>query len=373
MIRYLQDREKLDCRSLWEEAFPEDSQSFCDYYFEEKIKDNRILVREEAGFIQAMLHLNPYRLAVNGYRWRVEYIVGVATRADCRRRGYMRELLTDMFAELYEDEMPFVFLMPAAKEIYLPYDFVYIFDQPVWKLKEPDQLVYQTIFPMEEPGIREPEQPFSKPDPLWRDGFGWHKRLDNVAGWINRWLQQNYQVYAVRDGAYLERLGRELESENGKMELIYDGGRMIGVRGEWGSKSSEQRFLYCEIGYREQAAVKPAIMARIVKLTNFIKAIRLNKSCRQEEVQILLQVHDHWIAANNGLWKWYLTKEMSWAEPMETSALTAAEGNSGNESVLELSIGQLTSWLFGYEVPAVCRPYQEIVRTFKNVFLDEIV
>lgn len=373
MIRYLQDREKPACRNLWEEAFPEDSQSFCDYYFEEKIKDNRILVREEAGIIQAMLHLNPYCLAVNGYRWRVEYIVGVATRADCRRRGYMRQLLTDTFAGLYEDEMPFVFLMPAAKEIYLPYDFVYIFDQPVWKLKKPDQLVYQTIFPTEEHGTQEPQQSFCKAAPLRHDGFGWHKRLDNVAGWINHWMQLNYQVYAVRDGVYLDRIGKELQSENGKMELLYDGGRMIGVRGEWGSKKSEQRFLYCENGYQEQVAVKPAIMGRIIKLTNFIKVIRLKKSCRQEEVQILLQVHDHWIAGNNGLWKWYLTKEMSWAEPMETSELTAAEVGAGNEAVLELSASQLTSWLFGYEVPAVCRPYQEIVSTLQNVFLDEIV
>ena len=49
MIRYLNGDEKGASRDLWEEAFPEDSRSFDDYYFLEKMKDNRILVLEEGG------------------------------------------------------------------------------------------------------------------------------------------------------------------------------------------------------------------------------------------------------------------------------------------------------------------------------------
>ena len=47
MIRYLETEEKGRCLDLWREAFPEDSTEFCDYYFKEKMKDNRVLVREE--------------------------------------------------------------------------------------------------------------------------------------------------------------------------------------------------------------------------------------------------------------------------------------------------------------------------------------
>ena len=42
VIRYLEDGEKGKSRSLWEEAFPEDSREFDDYYFKEKTRDNRI-------------------------------------------------------------------------------------------------------------------------------------------------------------------------------------------------------------------------------------------------------------------------------------------------------------------------------------------
>ena len=51
MIRYLETEEKGRCLDLWREAFPEDSTEFCDYYFKEKMKDNKVLVREENGEI----------------------------------------------------------------------------------------------------------------------------------------------------------------------------------------------------------------------------------------------------------------------------------------------------------------------------------
>ena len=43
-IRYLDQKEKERSRKLWEECFPEDSARFLDYYYQEKCRDNRILV-----------------------------------------------------------------------------------------------------------------------------------------------------------------------------------------------------------------------------------------------------------------------------------------------------------------------------------------
>ena len=88
-IRKLETGEKLNTRKLYEEVFSEDSKDFVDYYYEEKVKDNQIYVVEEDGEIQAMLHLNPYELAVNGSRKDVNYIVAVATRKSYRKRGFM--------------------------------------------------------------------------------------------------------------------------------------------------------------------------------------------------------------------------------------------------------------------------------------------
>ena len=48
-IRKLKDGEKGGARRLYEEIFSEDSPSFVDYYYTEKMKDNTIYVVEEGG------------------------------------------------------------------------------------------------------------------------------------------------------------------------------------------------------------------------------------------------------------------------------------------------------------------------------------
>ena len=80
MIRYLDNREKGLTKELWREAFPEDSEDFLDYYDHEKMKENQVLVREEADKIQSMLHLNPYHLQVRNAEWDIDYIVGDQSR-----------------------------------------------------------------------------------------------------------------------------------------------------------------------------------------------------------------------------------------------------------------------------------------------------
>ena len=134
MIRYLEAEEKGRTRALWNEAFPEDSVSFGDYYYKEKTKDNRILVCEEEGRIVAMLQRNPYAVSMRGDVRTCDYIVGVATAVSERHKGHMRSLLLTMLRDMQEERMPFAFLMPARESLYYPYDFRFIFDQPRWVL-----------------------------------------------------------------------------------------------------------------------------------------------------------------------------------------------------------------------------------------------
>ena len=82
MIRYLGQEEYGKCLPLWQEAFPEDSQAFLGYYFNKKLPGSRVLVKEDgSGSILTMAHLNPYTVMVRRRRYRLSYIVGVATAA----------------------------------------------------------------------------------------------------------------------------------------------------------------------------------------------------------------------------------------------------------------------------------------------------
>ncbi len=84
-IRRLAPEERILTRPLYEEVFPEDSQSFVDYYYTEKTADNEIYVVEEDGGIRSMLQLNPYLLMINGqavqptisWRWALRKLTAV--------------------------------------------------------------------------------------------------------------------------------------------------------------------------------------------------------------------------------------------------------------------------------------------------------
>lgn len=360
IIRYLDRQERQLSRELWEEAFPEDSKSFDDYYFEEKIKDNRILVLEEDGRIDSMIQLNPYLLQVKGLRWRVDYLVGVATREDRRHRGYMRRLLARMMADMQSEEMPFCFLMPADEAIYRPFGYTYIYRQPCFGWKDVSGLERRELLP-------------------WKDSLGNRRYLQLLAGWMNDWLQKRYQVYAVRDLDYLQRLMKEIASENGSLDVLYDKDMMVGIESQWGWENKELRLLYGEASYVEEVTEpKPAIMARIITVEQFVRVIRLKDTVQEEERTLLLCLEDPLIAENQGLWKWNLNHETSWLERVEARKNFKAEEISGafglqDAGVLHLNITELTGWLFGYEIPECAMAYADVVETLQDVFLDEIV
>ena len=129
MIRYLEDNEKGNSEALYRAAFPEDKDAFVEYYYSYVTKNNRILVLEQEGVICSMIHLNPYRLSVNGTAVDAYYYVAVATKADCRHQGMMRKLLTKSLNDIRKEEHPFTYLMPANRAIYEPFDFRIVYQQ----------------------------------------------------------------------------------------------------------------------------------------------------------------------------------------------------------------------------------------------------
>lgn len=422
MLKYLTAKEKSLSRDLWEEAFPEDSKSFDDYYYQEKTRDNRILAAVEDGQIQAMVQMNPYLLQAGGRRWRVDYLVGVATRKEKRHQGYMRRLLERMMADLREEQMPFCYLMPAAEAIYRPFGFTYIFRQPEWELVNEDGLTRRPLLGMDESrgaaenhwadegrgavkdsrvdenrhaGMNSGAVRYESSAAAWRDTAGKRRYLEWLADWMNRWLERRYQVFAVRDDRYLLRLMEEIASENGTFDVLYDQDAMIGVQATWGWTDKEQRLLYCEAPYvREAAEPKPAIMARIITPEQFVKAIHLKHQAKEDELTLRLYLKDPLLPENQGLWLWHLERESSWLEragsdrecassDQETECADSAwectgseqekSGAERSEADLRLTITELTSWLFGYNVPEAAKPFEDKIETLKHVFLDEVV
>lgn len=235
-IRKLDRSEHQDSRALYEEVFEEDSSSFVDYYYTEKTKDNQIYVVEEEGKIRSMLHLNPYRLYVNRSGKKVNYIVAVATQKEYRKRGYMAALLKQSIRDMYQAGEAFTFLMPAAESIYRPFDFRTVYEQ--------ERKFYQ--------GEDEENTGLVIADAKDSDC----RELSEAA---NRYLSGRYQVFAIRDTAYYQRLIREYESDGGSLKIYRQDGKIVDCRGYY-PKGDDSR---------------PKIMVRILDVRRMLMSLSL--------------------------------------------------------------------------------------------------
>ena len=206
--------ENQRARKLYEEIFDEDSPAFVDYYFRVKAAENEIFVVEnEKQEILATLHLNPYKMMFCGEKAKTNYIVAVATRADCRHQGMMRSLLQASLQEMYRREETFTWLMPAAEAIYRPFGFRFIYEKNKmtvtadvlqraetdenWQIHS-DQEVSGDIFCEEA----------KKED------------LAELACFAEKQLSKLAEVYTVHDIAYFEQRMQEVECEGGSLILI---------------------------------------------------------------------------------------------------------------------------------------------------------
>ena len=115
-IRKLESAEHGKTRFLWEKIFKEDSQTFVDYYYFIRTKENVIYVVEEDGAIRSMLQKNPYRMKLEDSVFDSEYIVGVATEKEYRSRGYMRQLLIAALEEEIRKSILLLFLCRQQKQ-----------------------------------------------------------------------------------------------------------------------------------------------------------------------------------------------------------------------------------------------------------------
>lgn len=208
---YLSQEEKKESRALYEAIFTEDSKQFVDYYYQYKTGDNEILALKDGQRLVSMLHLNPYRMIVNGYEMKSNYVVAVATHKDYRHRGYMRLLLEKALRDMAAQRMPFTFLMPASEGIYAPFDFVWICNH--------------TALP------------------------GRVEQMD--AEGQNQYLAKRYQMFCKRDVKYMERQRAERLAEEGEepsgnlppyMARITDVCQMLKLAG-----SSQDKTLYLKV------------------------------------------------------------------------------------------------------------------------------
>lgn len=350
--------ENQRARKLYEEIFDEDSPAFVDYYFRVKAAENEIFVVEnKKQEILATLHLNPYEMMFCGEKVKTNYIVAVATRADCRHQGMMRSLLQASLQEMYRREETFTWLMPAAEAIYRPFGFRFIYEKNKmtmtadvlqraetdenWQIHS-DQKVSGDIFCEEA----------KKED------------LAELACFAEKQLSKLAEVYTVHDIAYFEQRMQEVGCEGGSLILIRKEKEICGYflalkkdREAWeivvedavqkkafpavlhwfGTSEEKCTFTAFPQIWEQYAQSEnvPAIMGRIVHLECFVCCLKIKK-----EQEWKIRLTDSLIPENNG---YFIIKT-----GIEGGSLIRVENLSEKEKKMfcSMDIGQLTEELF---------------------------
>ncbi|MFP3154593.1 GNAT family N-acetyltransferase [Lachnospiraceae bacterium ZAX-1] len=222
MIRYLEQYEKKNTRTMYEANFPEDSKSFVDYYYEYKTRGNEILVMEREGeklpTLQVMIHLNPTKLFIAERVILVNYIVAVATDATCRKQGKMAKTMEQALRDMYRKQQPFTFLMPANPSVYRSLGFRF------FQKQEEDVL---------ECAMEQKNNAEQKKNCVYLQKVRVESIRNNdweaCAKFVNDELQGKQDIFVYRDADYYRRLMAEMQSEHGAVMLVKENEEIVGT------------------------------------------------------------------------------------------------------------------------------------------------
>lgn len=370
-IQSLPYKEREYTRPLWEMTFDEDSKEFVDFYYNHKIADNNIWVAKEDDLILSMTQLNPYQVHLGISIVPAHYIVGVATLEEYRRKGLMRSLMEASLQQMYENQEPFTYLMPAKEEYYTDFDFVSVYYQKKGVLLDVGE---------------ETELTFKRAD---------DEDLKDLAAFSEELLLEKYRVFVHRDQSYFQLLKEQFEAEHGEIVCVYDSNTLVGYffYGEY--ETIEVMEPVCLSKYRNEFShvivkkfkdstkeinvtafdflndddfknfvTRPATMVRVVTLDMFVRYLKAS-----EPIELIIEIQDSYIEQNNATFAIHIGFHSGELE------------KTTKEPEIVLSINEFTAICFYEEIVKTVeeRANKETIEKMKKiikfapVFLNELV
>ena len=207
-------------RELMENSF-DDEEEFINYYFEEKIKENKVLVARVDGEFAGMLHLCPREILVLGKSVKCYYLARGAVKKAYREHGVMHAMLSRATEDMKNEGCLFAYLVPEHEENYEELGF---------------RTVYETVeLDLDLMNVEDEDQ---VPDDLSGEHGYYAVRLrdmddaalEELANALNKNLGAKYKVFAKRDVHVLKSMLKEHISGNGGVVAIFEYG--MGENGE---------------------------------------------------------------------------------------------------------------------------------------------
>ena len=126
MLVYSSEIYKTRLMYLWKQCFPQVTNLFTQFYFDEIYKNNETLVYLEEDQPVAALQMIPYTVQTGAAIHSAGYLSGIMTHPKYRNKGYMAQLLYKSFDEMVKKGYDYTFLIPQdqwLQELYAKYDF----------------------------------------------------------------------------------------------------------------------------------------------------------------------------------------------------------------------------------------------------------
>lgn len=313
-VRLLEECEKKDILPIYEDIF-DDSDAYVNYFHNEVLPDSEVFACIVNDGITGVLCLIPKNVSVGNQKMLCHYIYGVATKTEWRRQGVMSCIIKNAINHLYLSGMGdyFTYLIPSPvsnAEIYEKYGFGAVMD------KSCDSHI---------------ENNYSNTVLKKRAEYSDAERLSQFA---EAYVSKTYGVYLTKDRHYFERMFMLMEAEGGGIDIYFVDGNIVGYRIGFDDETVEEVFDYGTIA-KAANEIRPYVMARIINIRKMMELMRT-----AEEGEVTVRVEDSVIDDNNGTYLWRCGKNIS---VFERTSL---------ESQVKVSIGELTSHIFGYKAVA---------------------
>ena len=81
-----------------------------------------------------------------------------------------------------------------------------------------------------------------------------------------------------------------MKSELGSLDFLYDQKQLVGIQSIWGAKKRNSAFCIQKTVTRSRKRKKPASMARLITLENFVPVIHLKEDAETEQFTVCLEL-----------------------------------------------------------------------------------
>jgi len=154
MISYAKSFHKQSLMNIWKNAFPNDSDAFVNFYFENKYSEKNTLLFFKKSKIASCLQMLPYKMTYYKHFINTSYISGAATHSQHRSKGFMSQLLIHALEEMKKRGNVITTLIPQEPwliDFYKRFGYTPCFEYQSTTIKPddyphfPDEMVFKPL------------------------------------------------------------------------------------------------------------------------------------------------------------------------------------------------------------------------------------